>query len=153
MTIEPDEKQWDPGVQGPNEHIRARIHAVMCGQVGGYSTHKTDQEPISRTELDSHANMPVVGRHVLLIEDLGKSVDVTPFSPDYSPLQAKLIDCAVQYDCPYNGRTYMLLIRNAIYVPSMTNNLIPPFIMREAGVVVNDIPKTIGKTQAQKTML
>jgi hypothetical protein len=30
---------------------------------------------------------------------------------------------------------------NALYMPNMENNLIHPFIMRNAGVIVNDIPK------------
>ena len=42
---------------------------------------------------------------------------------------------------PYSMKTYLLSIRNALYVPSMTHNLIPPFIMREAGLVVNDVPR------------
>ena len=32
-------------------------------------------------------------------------------------------------------------MRNALYVPSMDINIIPPFIVREAGVVINDKPK------------
>ena len=32
-------------------------------------------------------------------------------------------------------------MRNVLYVHSMTNNLIPPFLMREAGLKVNDVPK------------
>ena len=35
----------------------------------------------------------------------------------------------------------MLVIRNALYVPEMKNNLIPPFIIREAGMQVLDTPK------------
>ena len=31
-------------------------------------------------------------------------------------------------------------MRNALHVPSKSCNLIPPFIMREAGLVVNDVP-------------
>ena len=38
-------------------------------------------------------------------------------------------------------KIYLLSIRNVRYVPSMTNNLIPPFIMREAGLIVNDVPR------------
>ena len=33
------------------------------------------------------------------------------------------------------------MIRNALYVPSMKNNLIPPFAMREARIQINDTPK------------
>ena len=35
-------------------------------------------------------------------------------------------------------KTYLLVVQNALYIESMTHNLIPPFIMREAGLVVND---------------
>ena len=38
-------------------------------------------------------------------------------------------------------KTYLLIVRNALHVPSMQHNLIPPFIMREAGLVVNDVPR------------
>ena len=33
------------------------------------------------------------------------------------------------------------MVRNALYVPSMEHNLIPPFILREAVLVLNDTPK------------
>ena len=39
------------------------------------------------------------------------------------------------------SRSYILVLRNALHVPSMKNNLIPPFVMREAGIKVNDTPK------------
>jgi hypothetical protein len=33
------------------------------------------------------------------------------------------------------------LIRNSLYVPSLDYNLLPPFMVREAGVIVKDTPK------------
>jgi hypothetical protein len=45
------------------------------------------------------------------------------------------------YDCPTSGKQYILLVRNALHVPAMEQNLIPPFVMREAGIVVNETPK------------
>ena len=95
----------------------------------------------SRTELDSHANMPVVGKHAYIIAETGKKVDVSPFTPDYKPLTVPLVDATVRYDNPYNGKSYILVLRNALYVPLMDNNLIPPFMPREMGVTVNDVPK------------
>ena len=35
-------------------------------------------------------------------------------------------------------RTYILIARNVLHVPSMEYELIPPFVLREAGMVVND---------------
>ena len=32
-------------------------------------------------------------------------------------------------------------MKNALHVPSMSHNLIPPFVMREAGMKVNNMPK------------
>ena len=32
-------------------------------------------------------------------------------------------------------------VKNALHVPSMNHNLVPPFILRESGLIVNDVPK------------
>ena len=95
----------------------------------------------SRTELDSHANMPVVGKHAYIIAESSKMVDVSLFTPDYKPLTVPLVDAMIKYNNPYNGKSCILVLRNALYVPSMNNNLIPPFMLREMGVAVNDVPK------------
>ena len=87
----------------------------------------------SSTELDSHANMPVVGKHAYIIAETGKKVDVSPFMPDYQPLTAPLVDAMVRYDNPYNRKSYILVLWNALYVPLMDNNLIPPFMLRKMG--------------------
>jgi hypothetical protein len=88
------------------------------------------EEP-SRTELDSHANMPVVGRNACIMSDMGRllAAKVNPFTPDYDLMLMSIVDAAVRHDCPYNGQSHMLVVRNALLVPSMRNNLMPPFIM------------------------
>ena len=95
----------------------------------------------SRTESDSHANMPVVGREAFVVEQSGRMVEVSPFTPDYKPIKVEVVNAVVQYDSPFDGKEYMLVIRNVLCVPSMNNNLIPPFIMRENGIVVNECAK------------
>ena len=49
-----------------------------------------------------------------------------------------IVDVAVMYDCLTTQRTYILIARNFLHVPSMKHNLIPPLVMREAGLVVTD---------------
>jgi hypothetical protein len=129
------------GSEKPNSYLHAKIVAAMCSYTNGNLHSSSTTIDNSRLELDSHANMPIVGCESLVIDDLGVNVDVSPFSPDYPSMQVKLVDAVVQYDCPFSGRVFMLLIHNAIYVPAMTNNLIPPFVLREAGITVNDAPK------------
>ena len=56
-------------------------------------------------------------------------------------MEAELVDAALLYECPYEGKSYILVIRNAIHVDSMENNLIPPCILHEAGLQVNERAK------------
>ena len=105
----------------------------MCHPHLQWVGHVVDYQPLL---LDSHANMPVVGRESLIVEQAGKTVEVSPFTPDY-----KVVNAVVQYDSPLDGREYMLVIQNALWVPSMSNNLIPPFIMQENGIIVNECAK------------
>ena len=51
------------------------------------------------------------------------------------------MDAALQYDSPYDGKSYILVVRNALHIPSMCNNLLPPFMLQEAGITVNDKAK------------
>ena len=100
-----------------------------------------DVNESSRTELDSHANMPVIGRNAYILSKIGETVDVAPFTPDYKPISVELVDAALKYECPYSGEVKILIIRRGLHVPSMTHNLLPPFMLREAGILINEVPK------------
>ena len=45
------------------------------------------------------------------------------------------------YESLRDGKEYILVIRNALYVPLMNYNLIPPFMFREVGIRLRDMPK------------
>ena len=47
----------------------------------------------------------------------------------------------IQYDSPYDGKSYILVIQNTLHVPSIVNNLLPPFMLSETGVELNDKAK------------
>jgi hypothetical protein len=65
----------------------------------------------------------VVGSETYILADLGKTLDVYPNTPDYKPMHIKMVDAAVRYESPFDGKVYILVIRNALYVPSMKYNL------------------------------
>ena len=100
-----------------------------------------DMDESSRTELDSHSNMPVIGKNAYILSKIGETVDVAPFTTDYNPMSMELVDAALKYDCPYSGKSKILIIRRGLDVPSMSNNLIPLFMLREAGIRINEVPK------------
>ena len=64
----------------------------------------------SQTELDSHANMPVVGREALVVEQSGRTVEVSPFTPDYKPIKVEVVNAIIQYDSPLDGNEYILVV-------------------------------------------
>ena len=65
-----------------------------------------------------------------------------PFSSDCSKLESvPIADAVVAYDCPHTLETFILVVVNGFYLHSMINHLIPPFVMREAGLKVNKLPK------------
>jgi hypothetical protein len=113
---------------------------VLIADVDVYDENENDG--LSRTEQDSHANMPIVGRNSCIIADTGRIAEVNPFTPDYNSVQVPIVDSAIQYECPYSGTSYIVLvIRKELHVPSMKNNLLPPFLLREVGLQVCDTPK------------
>ena len=95
------------------------------------------------TELDSHANMVEIGSQGTIIHRTGRYADVNAFSSDVGKMSSvPIVDAAIAYDCPFSGRTILMVASNALYVDSMDHNLVPPFIMRKAGLEVDEQVKT-----------
>ena len=89
-----------------------------------------------RVELDSHANMVIMGKNSFIFESSRKTYDVKPFMTGLGTAKnVSIVDTAVAYDCPYERKTYILIFRNALYFQEMKNCLVPPFILREGGSV------------------
>ncbi len=117
-----------------SDHIFKDMIQLSDVDASGSNSDTNGSHEESRTELDSHANMPVAGN---VIPDSGKIADVSLFSPDYKSIELKIVDAALQYECS-DGRVVILVVRNALYAPSMS---IPLFVMREVDLTVNDVPK------------
>ena len=139
LPMHPDEGSMSES--GPNLHtVNAIIAAVNASQIA--SGIATDVNVNPRSELDSHANMVVIGKHAFVFESTGRTCNVKPFCDELGMAEdIPIVDAAIAYDCPYKNVTYILLIRNALYIHSMIHNLIPPFIMRAGNIIVNDTPK------------
>ena len=71
-----------------------------------------------------------------------KNFYVQPFSSDLgTEKDVPIVDRSLACNYPWTGEFYVLVIRNALYFPSMYHKLILTFIMRALGVTINDAPK------------
>ena len=61
----------------------------------------------SRTDLDSHANMPVVGAGAFVIAELGRTFYIRPCSSHYSPMKVPFMDATVKYESLFDGKEYI----------------------------------------------
>lgn len=69
---------------------------------------------------------------------------MSSFVDDDGSLPCVSVGCAVlPYDCPVQAITITILMvfKNVSYIPTMKHHLMPPFILREAGIGVNEIQK------------
>ena len=71
---------WNPGT--PNEYVLKVIAEAskVCDNIECDTCDAHSKE--FRTELDSHANMVVVGRNATIINDSSRTVEVSPFTPE-----------------------------------------------------------------------
>ena len=96
--------------------------------------------------MDSHADSPVLGRGATVVRKTGRTVSVRGFSDELGqPISVPVVDGVITYECEYTGKVILLVVRNALHLPSMDNHLIPPFMMRLAGLEVNECAKFMNK--------
>ena len=85
----------------------------------------------TRTEIYSHAKMVVLGAHAFISQSTNCTCNVHPFDPSLgTSSKIPIVDGAVVYKCPYTGDIYILIVKNALHIPHLQNNFIPPFVMR-----------------------
>ena len=133
-------EDWDP--PAPNEYVKFRIAAAIA-QISNASVNSYLLGN-GRTELDSHANMCVMGKHCYLLTEVStaRTVNVGAFSNFAGGLNdVPIVNALLAYNCERTNQVYLLVFKNVLYIESMDDNLIPPFILRETGITVNNTAK------------
>ena len=64
-------------------------------------------------------------------------LELLPTPSDLPSRKIEIVDVALTYDDPYTSKTYLLVMRIALYIHQIDHNLITPFILQEAGFKVN----------------
>ena len=83
-----------------------------------------------------------VGKQAFVFSQSGHSVDIKAFTEEVGGLsKVPIVDAVIVYDFPCTGDTFLLVVRNYLCVLVMDHNILPPFILSEAVLVVNNTPK------------
>ena len=97
---------------------------------------------MSRTDLDRHEHMVLVGKNCTVLNKTGRHAEVALFTSDYESLhKVSIVDSVIEHDDKCSEETRLLVFYGALLVPSMDHNLVPPFILNESGLEVSTIPK------------
>ena len=118
-------------------HVVASLRSVRLN----VSIMSTSSVTCLKSELDSHADTCVVGKHALVVHEHNKMVNVFSYDPKSKGKPAKIVDALVKYVDPFTGAESLIMINQAIHVDYLEHNLICPMQCRLNGVIVNDTPK------------
>lgn len=110
--------------------------------------HNEDIE--TTTELDSHADQCVVGSNCLVTHDFETPVRVTGYDKGKSKTY-RTISAALAYDDPMTGEVIILVINQAIFIPTIKHNLLCPMQLRLNDIEVDEKPKFLTDAPTEKT--
>ena len=104
------------------------------------------------TELDSHADTCVVGKHCLVTHTYDKKVNVSGYDPNLGSMRGMaIVSAALAYDDPMSGETMILRVHQAVHIPTMDSNLLCPIQLHVNDVEVNDCPKFLHPSPTDTT--
>ena len=93
-----------------------------------------------RCELDTHADTFVAGRNCILMHYTERVCDVMPYSDEYeAKVGIPIVQVATGFTSS-DGRRYILIFNEALWMPEMDNSLVNPNQLRHFGVEVQDNP-------------
>ena len=110
-----------------------------------------NMKTIRGSKIDNHANTCVVGNNALITHDYQQPVSVSGYDPATGSQQLKIVSAAVAYDDHNTGETTILMINQAIYVPTVEHNLLCPMQMRLNEVEISECPKFLHPNPTDKT--
>jgi hypothetical protein len=96
---------------------------------------------VNRSDLDSHADACVVGKEALIFNDFDREVTVIGYDPSGDTKSLRTVSAALGYVIPETGKNVLLIIHQAISLPTLDHNLMSTMQIRLHDVVVNETPK------------
>ena len=113
---------------------------------------QTDDEE-QQIDLDSHADMCIIGQHTLTVHDFNCAVNVVGYDPLKGIMTPNCwtVSAAVSYDCPMKWEVFIIEVHQAILIDQLHDNILCPMQMRMYDVKVNVIPKHLTDNTTDQT--
>jgi hypothetical protein len=98
-----------------------------------------------RSDLNSRVDTCVVGASYQVLELVGPTCDVHPYSTEYALIKnMPIVTAATAYDSA-TGETYILIVNQALSIPDQQPSLLCLNQLRSNGVVVDKVPMHLSK--------
>ena len=76
--------------------------------------------------------MVVIGKQAFVFNHSEQYADVQAFAKEVKCLpEVPIVEVVIEYDCTSSGETYLLVVRSALFVPTMEIKLIPTFLEKQ----------------------
>ena len=129
-----------------------RICGTDLGKSQGIAQVVAGFDQDGRTEMDSHADTCVVGKQCLVFHDFDRPVNVSGFDTSLGTVKNRsVVSAALAYDDPETGEVIMLVVHQAIHIPTMDHNLLCPMQLRMSDVAVDECPKFLHSAPTDET--
>jgi hypothetical protein len=96
---------------------------------------------VNSSDLDSHADACVFGKEALIFNDSDREVTESGYDPSGETKSLSTVSAALGYVIPETGKNVLLIIHQAIYLPTLDHNLLSTMKIRLHDVVVNETQK------------
>jgi hypothetical protein len=96
---------------------------------------------VNRSDLDSHAEACVVGKEALLFNYFDREVTVSGYDPSGDTKSLSTVSVALGYVIPETGKNVLLIIHQAISLPTLDHNLLSTMQMILHDLVLKETPK------------
>ena len=112
---------------------------------------KTNSE--TYLDLDSHADTCVLGSNALLVESAHpeRTAEVSFADPSVGTRIKRILSGAFLYVSPLNGKQYILVVHQAIFIEALDHSLLCPMQIRDNDVMLNGQPKCMTENPTEDT--
>jgi hypothetical protein len=142
---------WSPDLTQSIETLRTiRLNLDQQHIVKDVS-YKLESNYETTLELDSHANICVLGHDALIILDYQQPVSFVGYDESLGSKTYQTVSGVVAYDDPWTRRMLHLIINQAIHIPHLDHHLLCPMQFRVNEVTVNNLPKFLMANPTDQT--